>query len=192
MFLKPEFVETDLTKVVPRDYIKDSYANFLFNIQRYFTYEGRYQKVYSYHFKLLLHFTGMISLDLSYFLFQSVAKMANKVQLKSQQCQTSLFHHGLIKLIVLHEIKRIHKEWSSFLFLCDFGVEKQGVDISPRVKGTPLAETNKYVMSREKRYVKLKPKKQVKEQVSKAPVVILETPKSTKEKISKVKGMTQE
>jgi len=97
VFLKLEFVETDLTKAVPRDYIKDNYANFLFNIQRYFTCEAKYQKVYSYHFKLLLHFIGMISLDFPYFLFRSVAKMADKVQLKSQGCETSLFHHGLIK-----------------------------------------------------------------------------------------------
>jgi len=59
------------------------------------------------------------------------------------------------------------------LFLCDFGAKKQGVDISPRVKGTPSVETSKYVMSRTKRYVKLKYRKQVKEQVIKTPVAIL-------------------
>ena len=47
-------------------------------------------------------------------------------------------------------------------------------------------------MSKAKRYVNLKPRKQVKEQASKAPIVILETPKSTKENIFEVKGMTQE
>ena len=104
IFLKPEFVDTDLTKAVPRGYVKDTYANLLSNIQRYFTCEGRYHKVYSYHFKLLLHFTGIISLDLPFFLFQSLAKMADKVQMKTQACETSLFHHGLVKLIVLHEL----------------------------------------------------------------------------------------
>jgi len=159
VFQKQEFSETDLTKVVPKEYIKDNYTNLLFNIQHYFTCEGRYQKVYSYHFKLLLHFTGMIYLYLPYFLFLSIAKMADKVQLKSQGCETSLFYHGLIKLIVLHELKRVKKDWSSFLVVCDFGVEKQGEDTSPRVKGTPSAETRKSVMSREIRYVKLKPRK---------------------------------
>ena len=77
-------------------------------------------------------------------------------------------------------------------FLCDFGEENQGVDISPRLKGTPSTETSKSVMSRAKRFVKLKPRKQVKEQVRKTPVFILETPKSTKVKISEVKAMTQE
>ena len=112
VFLKPELVETDLTKANPRSYIKDIYANLLFNIKRYFTYEGRYPKVYSYHFKLLLHFTGMISLDFPFFLYRSITKMADKVQMKTQGCETSLFHHGLIKLIVLHELKRIKMEWS--------------------------------------------------------------------------------
>jgi len=79
VFLKPEFAKTELTKAVPRNYIKDSYANLLLNIQHYFTCEGRYQKVYSYHFKLLLHFTDMISLDFPYFLYRSVAKMVDKV-----------------------------------------------------------------------------------------------------------------
>ena len=167
VFLKLEFVETDLTKAVPKDCIKENYANVLFNIQRYFTYEGRYQKVYSYHFKLQLHFTGMIYLDLPYFLYQSVAKMADKVQLKSQGCETSLFHHGLIKLIVLHELKRINGEWYSFVFLCGFGVENQDTSISPKIKETPSAKTIKSVMSRSKRFVKLKPRKQVKEKVRK-------------------------
>jgi len=110
VFLKPEFAKTDLTKAVPRNYIMDSYADLLFNIQHYFTCEGRYQKVYSYHFKLLLNFTSMISLDLPYFLCRSLAKMVGKVQLKYQGYETSLFRHGLIKLIVLHELKRIIDE----------------------------------------------------------------------------------
>ena len=111
VFLKPEFAEIDLTNAIPRSYIEDTYANLLFNIRRYFTSEGRYHKVYSYHFKLLLHFTGMISLDFPFFLYRSIAKMAAKVQMKSQGCETSLFHHGLIKLIVLHELQRIKREW---------------------------------------------------------------------------------
>ncbi len=192
VFLKPEFAETNLTKAIPRNYVKETYANLLFNIQHYFTCEGRYHKVYSYHLKLLLHFTGMISLDLLFFLYRSITKMADKVQMKSQGHETSLFHHGLIKLIVLHELKGINREWSSFLLLCGFGGENQDTCTSPKVKETPTAKTNKYVMSRAKIFVKLKPIKQVRDQVSKTSMVILETPKSTKEKIVEVKERTQE
>ena len=78
IFLKPEFVDTNLTKEVPRGYVKDSYANLLSCIQRYFTHEGRYHKAYSYHFKLLLHFTGIISLGPPFFLFRRLGKMYDK------------------------------------------------------------------------------------------------------------------
>ena len=159
VFLKPEFAETDLTKATPRNYIKDIYANLLFSIQRYFTCEGRYHKVYSYHFKFLLHFTSMISLYFPFYLYRSIAKMADKVQLKTQGCETSLFHHGLIKLIVLHELQKIHREWSSFLFLCGFGVENQGEGISPKAKETPPEETSKPIVTKSKIFFKLKPRK---------------------------------
>jgi len=65
-FLKPEFIDLDLNKSVPRSFVKESYANLLTCIHRYFTCKGRYHKVYSYHSKLLLHFTGKISLDLPF------------------------------------------------------------------------------------------------------------------------------
>ena len=82
-FMKPEYADMELNNAIPRSCIKDTYANLLLNIQRYCTCEGRYHKVYTYHFKLLLHFTGNISLDFSFYLNRSLAKMADKVQAKS-------------------------------------------------------------------------------------------------------------
>ena len=72
-------------------------------------------------------------------------------------------------------------------FLCGFGMETQATGINPKAKEIPPAETSKPVMTRSKIFVKLKPRKQVKEQVSKASVVILETPQPTKQKIVEVK-----
>ena len=63
----------------------------------------------------------MISLDLPFFLIRSLAKMADKVQMKAQYSETSLFHHGLVKLIVLHELQRINREWSTFFLCVDLG-----------------------------------------------------------------------
>jgi len=60
--------------------------------------------VYSYHFKLLIHVTGKISLEFPFYLFRSPGKMCDKVQLKKEAYETSLFHHGLAKLIVLHQL----------------------------------------------------------------------------------------
>ena len=77
--MKPEYADMDLNDAIPRGCIKDTYAKLLFNIQRYFTCEGRYHKFYTYHFKLLLHFTGMISLDFPFYLHRRLTKMADKV-----------------------------------------------------------------------------------------------------------------
>ena len=60
--------------------------------------------MYSYHFKLLIHVTGKISLEFPFYLFRSPGKMCDKVQLKKEAYETSLFHHGLAKLIVLHQL----------------------------------------------------------------------------------------
>ena len=85
--------------------------------------------------------------------------MADKVQMKSEGCETSLFHHGLIKLMVLNELQKINREWLSFLFLCGFGVEAQTTGSNPKAKETPPAESSKPVVTRTKRFVKLKPRK---------------------------------
>ena len=111
-FMKPEHIEMDLNTAIPRSCIKDNYSKLLLNIQKYFTCEGIYHKVYSYHFKLLLHFIGKISLDLNFYLHRSLRKMADKVQEKSEGSETSLFHHGLMKLLILDELQKIGRDWS--------------------------------------------------------------------------------
>ena len=77
--VKQEFINSDLSKSVPRSYVKESYAHLLTYIQKYLICEGIYNKVYSYHFKLLLHFTGKTSIDLPFYLFRSLSKMCDKV-----------------------------------------------------------------------------------------------------------------
>jgi hypothetical protein len=56
-FLKLEFKEVGIKNGVPKNFLIDTYANFLVVIQKYFTYEGRFNLAFLYHFKLLMHFT---------------------------------------------------------------------------------------------------------------------------------------
>ena len=100
--------------------MKDNFSKFLLIIQKYFTCEGRYHMVYSYHLRLLLHFVGKRSLDLPFYLYKSLAKMSNKAQVKTKGNENSLFHHGLIKLLVLEELKILDRDWSYFLFIRAF------------------------------------------------------------------------
>lgn len=189
-FMKLEFVDMDLNNAIPRSCIKDKYAKLLFNIKIYFTCEGRYHKVYTYHFKLLLHFTGIISLDLPFYLHRSLSKMADKVQAKSDGCETSLCHHGFIKLLVLNELQKINRDWSSFLFISGFEMEALTPARNPKTKGNPsppVAESSQPVVTKAKRFVKLKPRKQVEYRTEKASVLVAKTPSPAKQKVEKVK-----
>lgn len=77
-FINLEHNDIDLTNSIPRSYMKYNFSKLLLIIHKYFTYEGRYHKVYSYHFRLLLHFVGERSLDLNFYLYRSLAKISDK------------------------------------------------------------------------------------------------------------------
>jgi hypothetical protein len=104
-------------------------------IQVYITCEGRYGRTMLYHFRLLLHFTGKQPLNMLFYLLKSLAKMSSKVQAKSEEANSSIFHHGLIKLIVSEELSRRNKTWDFLLFWGEFWQEVQ-----PKKGGTPSQE----------------------------------------------------
>ena len=49
--------------------------------------------------------------------------MADKVQEKLYGCETYLFHSSLIKLLVLNELQKINRDWSSLFFMSRFEME---------------------------------------------------------------------
>jgi len=69
---------------------------------KYFTCEGSFSATYKYHVRLLTHFTNVKPLNLPYYLYRNLGKMAKKVQNKMNDHEASLYHHALIKIIVLH------------------------------------------------------------------------------------------
>ena len=166
-FLKEAYVNEDLTKAVPRNYLKEHYALLLTCIQKYLTCEGRYNKVYSYHFKLLLHFTGKASIDIPFYLFQSLTKMCDKIQLKKDECETSMFHHGLIKLLVLDGLDKIGRDWDSFIFMAGFQ-NKTGLTPLPTKEKEPVKE--KEVSSKEPTIAQLRKEAKDKKKVKSPPV----------------------
>ena len=76
--------------------------------------------------------------------------MADKVQAKSEGSETSLFHRGLIKLLVLDELKRLGRDWSSFLFVSGFEVDAITPKRKPKSRGIPspsVAEQSEPLMA---------------------------------------------
>lgn len=115
-YLKPEHQGIIWQKEVPKSYLHDQWLQLLTMIRVYITCEGRYNRVMLYHFRLLNHFTGRKPLDMAYYLHRSLTKMAHKVQAKPEKTARRLFHHRLIKLIVLEELQKREKTWDYLLF----------------------------------------------------------------------------
>jgi hypothetical protein len=55
-FLNPDYQTDNLSKGVPRSHLFVGFDKMLKIIQRYFTCEGRFNMLYQYHIRLLLHF----------------------------------------------------------------------------------------------------------------------------------------
>jgi hypothetical protein len=145
-FLKKEHQNMNWQKEIPRSYLEEKWKILLKIIQVYITCEGRYGRTMLYHFILLLHFTGKKPLNMPYYLLKSLTKMASKVQAKPQKASNSLFHHGLIKLIVLEELSRRNKTWD-YIF---FG-ESLNEEFQPQRGGTSSQQVTSPKTSKRKR-----------------------------------------
>ena len=62
--------------------------------------------------------------------------MFDKFQEIPKSSETSIFHHALIKLLVMEELKMLNRDWATFLFLSGYDVDV----ITP--KKTPKSKTN--------------------------------------------------
>jgi hypothetical protein len=110
-FLKPKYRNQKIGATIPREYVLEPYEKLLRVIQRYFTCEGRFDRVYQYHVRLLMHFTGKNPLNLPFYLYRSLGKMEDKVQARVDQLKSSLFHFSLVKLLVVEELRKINRDW---------------------------------------------------------------------------------
>ena len=63
-FLKPEHEANNMTKGVPMNHMIERFDRILRIIQRYFTCEGRFNTLYQYHIRVLLHYIGKIEMNI--------------------------------------------------------------------------------------------------------------------------------
>jgi hypothetical protein len=115
-FLKPKCQGDNLSKGVLRSHMVEGFDKMLRVIQIYFTCEGKFNMIYQYHIILLLHFIGKDLMNLPFYLFRSIGKMVDMVQAKSKVVDTSVFHSGLIKMIVMEDLKKKNIDWEKFIF----------------------------------------------------------------------------
>jgi hypothetical protein len=78
-FVKPKYRKQKICTTIPREYLLEPYEKILRVIHKYFTCEGRFDRVYKYHIRFLMHFTKKIPLNLPVYIYRSMGKMVDKV-----------------------------------------------------------------------------------------------------------------
>ena len=63
--------------------MEDRFAPLMKIIIKYFTCEGRFSHSYAYHIRLLMHFTRVRMMNIPYFMFRNIVKMALIIKKKS-------------------------------------------------------------------------------------------------------------
>lgn len=85
-------------------------------IIKYFTCEGRFSCLYTYHIRLLMHFTRVRMMNLPYFICKNIEKMAHYGQRKPFPQQLNIIYHfSLIKIVVLHQLSLLNIPWDTFI-----------------------------------------------------------------------------
>ena len=94
-------------------------------LQSYITCEGRFAFVFKYHFIFLQHLNHEAKMNLPFLFLKILQKMSSRVNEHQDHTKQSIFHHGLIKLIISTVLRKKEKTWDYFLFWSGFQTEKE-------------------------------------------------------------------
>jgi hypothetical protein len=99
-------------KGMPISFLKARWHDLLVVLKQFVTCEGYFGLVFLYHLCLLMIFMGF-PLNMLYYLLRSLYKMGKRY--RKQRADSSLFHHGLIKILLVHQLELQSDNWDSFL-----------------------------------------------------------------------------
>jgi hypothetical protein len=131
-------------KGMPISLLKVRWHGLLAVLKQFVTCEGRFGLVFLYHLRLLMIFMGF-PLNMSYYLLRSLYKMGKRY--RKQRSDSSLFHHGLIKILLVHQLELQNDNWDSFLIRNGFSnpnveeIDKSVIEETLIYPTTPLSPT---------------------------------------------------
>jgi hypothetical protein len=134
---KPEYQANEFSKSMPRSQMIEQFDRILKIIQRYFTCEGTFNTLYQYHVRFLLHFTGKVEMNVPYYLLRSIGKMLDRIQDKYKDVDSSLFHSGLIRMLVSEELGKKEISCEHFVVTSHFKLDLASTPQSH--KASPLS-----------------------------------------------------
>jgi hypothetical protein len=103
---------TSCDRGMPISSLKPRWHDTLMVVKQFVTCEGRYGLVFLYHLRLLMNFMGY-SLNMPFYFQRSLYKMSKRF--KKEKADSSLFHYGLIKLIIVHYLSLHGDSWRAFI-----------------------------------------------------------------------------
>jgi hypothetical protein len=80
------------------------------------TCEGIYSTFKACHFRLLAHFHFNKPLNFPFYFLKSLENISSQVKKNLTNPHNNLFHHGLIKLLVLAKLEKQGKTWDAFIY----------------------------------------------------------------------------
>ena len=89
-------------------------------VQNYITCEGRYDRILKCHLRLLMNLNGSLKLILPFYLLKSLQRMATWVRTHPKHTAHSIYHQGLIKLLVISHLNKYGRSWEMFLLRLGF------------------------------------------------------------------------
>jgi hypothetical protein len=125
-FIKRDCLGGKVETGVPSRYLQEPFQKLLGVIRKYFTCEGRFDRIHSHHIRLLMHFTGRRPLNLPFFLHQNLREMADNAQAEVDQSKRKLSHVSLIKLLVVEELRWLGSNWDSFFLTAGIPKDPKG------------------------------------------------------------------
>ena len=96
------------------NYFKKEWQLVLNVIHRYVTCEGPLSSAYVYHLRLMAVFLGF-PINMPYYLVQSLTKMSSAMKKGPRNISHSLFHHGLVRMLIERELSKQNRSWDEFL-----------------------------------------------------------------------------
>jgi hypothetical protein len=97
---------------MPISFLKSRWHDLLAVVKQFVTCEGRFGLVFLYHLRLIMSFMGF-PLNMPYYLLKSLYKMGKRY--KKQRSDSSLFHHDVIKIILIYQLDSQNDCWDSFI-----------------------------------------------------------------------------
>lgn len=108
----PDIDITKWKKGIPILALKNKWRIFLFILQKFITYEEKYDITLIYHIQILMHFLKGKEIHFPYYFLNSLIKMAfniwrNSINIYSNSINIyrALYHFGLIKILIEAKFK---------------------------------------------------------------------------------------